>query len=148
MASITSISSAKATSSAGDAEGTASPLKVTSLAGSQAAYDLGISGGAIGAVLDGTKIITDNTVTDNSAGLGFALTNSITKLIDPVNGVLTRENKTLDDRTTQFKDRIAQLDALLTAKRTRLETQFANMESVLAGLQSQQTALGQIKSVA
>jgi len=61
--------------------------------------------------------------------------------------VVTRENQTIDARTLQFQNRIDDLDKLLTAKRTRLETQFANMESVLAGLQSQQAALGQIGSV-
>jgi flagellar capping protein FliD len=33
------------------------------------------------------------------------------------------------------------------AKRTRLERQFANMESVLAGLQSQQQALSQMQFI-
>jgi flagellar hook-associated protein 2 len=126
---------------------TSSPLKVTSLNGSQAAYDLGISIGAIGDTLDGSKIITSDSISAGSSGVGFALTNAITKLIDPVNGIVTRENQTIDQRTLQFQNRIDDLDKLLTAKRTRLETQFANMESVLAGLQSQQAALGQIGSV-
>src|SRR3712207_8926111 len=53
---------------------------------------------------------------------------------------------TLFPYTTLFRS-IDQLDQILTQKRTRLETQFANMESVLAGLQSQQTALGQIQNI-
>jgi flagellar hook-associated protein 2 len=126
---------------------TSNPLKVTSLNGSQAAYDLGITVGAVGDTLDGSKIITSNSISAGSSGVGFAITNAITKLIDPVNGVVTRENQTIDERTLQFQSRIDDLDKLLTAKRTRLETQFANMESVLAGLQSQQAALGQIGSV-
>lgn len=126
---------------------TTAPLTLTSLSGSQALYDLGLSGSAVGDILDGTKIVTSSTVSDNSAGVGFAITNAITKLIDPVNGVVTRENSTLDQQTLDFQSRIKDLDQIITAKRTRLEAQFANMESVLAGLQSQQASLGQIQTI-
>jgi flagellar capping protein FliD len=67
--------------------------------------------------------------------------------VDPVSGVITRENQTIDARTRQFQDRMDQIDKLIEQKRTRLETQFANMESVLAKMQSQQSALGQIGSI-
>jgi flagellar hook-associated protein 2 len=80
-------------------------------------------------------------------GLGYALENQISNLIDPVSGVITRENNTLDERTQGFQDRITQLNALIDQKRTRLQEQFANLESVLAGLQSQQQALGQITTI-
>lgn len=120
------------------------PLKLTALSGSQAVYDLGLAGGAIGADLDGTKIIPDNLTSSSSTGIGNVLTTAVSKLVDPVTGVITRESQTLDDRTKQFTDRITQLNALLDQKRTRLETQFANMETVLAGLQNQQKALGSL----
>lgn len=80
-------------------------------------------------------------------GAGAAIESRITKLIDPVNGVITQQNKTLDQRTDQFQDRIDSLDKLLTSKRTRLETQFAHLESVLANLQAQQQSLAQIKTI-
>jgi len=123
---------------------TSAPLKVTALSGSQAAYDLGITGGAINEILDGGKIIPDNLTSASSTGVGSAITAVITKLVDPVNGVIPRESQTLDTRTKDFTDRITQLNSLLDQKRTRLETQFANMETVLAGLQSQQSALGSL----
>jgi flagellar hook-associated protein 2 len=126
---------------------TANPLKVTALGGSQAAFDLRLSTGAVGNILDGGKIITGSNVSAASTGIGTALVAAITKLTDPVSGVITRENQTLDTRTRQFQDRMKQIDQLLGQKRTRLETQFANMESVLAKMQSQQSALGQIGSV-
>lgn len=126
---------------------TSAPLKVTALSGSQAAYDLGITGGAINEILDGAKIIPDNLTSASSTGVGSAITAVITKLVDPVNGVIPRESQTLDSRTKDFTDRITQLNALLDQKRTRLETQFANMETVLAGLQSQQSALGSLTGV-
>ncbi|MCC7349457.1 MAG: flagellar filament capping protein FliD [Phycisphaerales bacterium] len=80
-------------------------------------------------------------------GLAYSMSDKITRLIDPVNGIIIQENKTLDNRTDQFQDRIDSLDKLLVAKRTRLERQFANMESVLAGLQSQQQALSQMQFI-
>jgi flagellar hook-associated protein 2 len=80
-------------------------------------------------------------------GAATLIEGKINKLIDPVSGVITRQNQNLDDRTTQFQDRIESLDKLLTAKRTRLERQFAQLETVLAGLQSQQQALGAIQTI-
>jgi flagellar hook-associated protein 2 len=75
-------------------------------------------------------------------GLGWLMEANFTRLIDPVDGVLTREGKTLDQQTNDFNERIKSLDKRLEQKRARLERQFAQMESVLANLQSQQSALG------
>jgi flagellar hook-associated protein 2 len=80
-------------------------------------------------------------------GIGWLMESSFTRLIDPVSGVITQENKTLDQKTQSFQDRIDSLDKLLTQKRTRLERQFANLESVLANLQSQQSALNSFQPV-
>ncbi len=74
-------------------------------------------------------------------GMGTILEDAINKLIDPTKGILTATNKALDNRTQSFEQRIAQLDKLLSAKRTRLETQYANLESVLSKMQSQQQAI-------
>ena len=126
---------------------TTQPLKLTALNGSQAVYDLGLSGGAVGDILDGRSILDAKTVSGDTTGFGVALVTSVNKLVDPVNGVVIRENKSLDERTRQFQDRIDSLDKLLEQKRARLERQFANMESVLAGLQSQQSALGQLQTI-
>jgi flagellar hook-associated protein 2 len=85
--------------------------------------------------------------TTTESGIGAIIEKRITRLIDPVSGVITRQNKTLDDRTAQFKDRISDLDKLIEKKRERLERQFSNLESVLSGLQSQQQAIGQIQTI-
>ncbi len=88
-----------------------------------------------------------NLFAQTQTGLGWTMEKSITKLIDPVNGKITLENQTLDQRTQQFQDRIDQLNQQLDQKKTRLQKQFADMESVLAGLQSQQTALSSLSTV-
>ncbi len=80
------------------------------------------------------------------SGLGASLEKQLVKLTDPVSGVVTRQKQTLDARSTQFQERIKLMDSQLTDKRTRLQKQFANMESILSGLQSQQQALGSMQS--
>ena len=82
--------------------------------------------------------------TTATTGLGAVIDHSMTQLVDPVTGAITQENNTLDTKTQQFQDQITQLDQILTDKRTVLEQQFANMETVLAGLQSQQQALSSL----
>jgi flagellar hook-associated protein 2 len=94
-----------------------------------------------------TTTLSDGTKKTTTPGIGFAITNTISDLTDPVNGIVTRESNTLDTRTQQFQDQITELNALLDQKRARLQEQFANLESVLAGLQSQQQALGSITTI-
>ena len=89
-----------------------------------------------------------NLFTQTTTGLGAVLDSSMTSLVDPVTGAITQENKTIDDKVQQFNDQITQLDSILNDKRTRLQAQFANMESVLAGLQSQQSALASLTGIA
>jgi flagellar hook-associated protein 2 len=85
--------------------------------------------------------------TPDKKGFGTLIEERITNLNDPVSGLITRQNKSLDEKAEQFKDRIETLDKLLEAKRLRLERQFANMETVLAGLQQQQQALAGFQGV-
>jgi flagellar hook-associated protein 2 len=85
--------------------------------------------------------------TDSTSGLGTTIDKSINSLVDPISGWIAQENSTLKSQNQQFQDQITQLDSLLADKRNRLEEQFANMETVLSGLQSQQSALGAITSI-
>ena len=86
--------------------------------------------------------------TDATNGLGKLIDQNMTALVDPVSGFITQENNTLQAQNQQFQDQITQLDSILADKRNRLEEQFANMETVLAGLQSQQSALSSIAAIA
>jgi flagellar hook-associated protein 2 len=85
--------------------------------------------------------------TPDKKGFATLIEEKITNLNDPVSGLITRQNKSLDEKAEQFKDRIETLDKLLEAKRLRLERQFAQMETVLAGLQQQQQALAGFQGV-
>lgn len=105
---------------------------------------------AVEKLFSDSESVTEGTppkTTIRGLGIGWLMESSFTRLIDPVDGVITRENKTLDQKTNGFQDRIDSLDKLLAQKRTRLERQFADLESVLANLQSQQSALNSFQPV-
>ena len=89
-----------------------------------------------------TKLFTDKT-----AGLATIIGTSFTSLVDPSTGTLAQENKILTNQNQGFQDQIKQLDSVLADKRNRLLEQFSNMETVLSGLQSQQSALGSITTI-
>ncbi len=89
----------------------------------------------------------DGTTKSENVGLGFAIDNQMDQLVDPVNGVITIENEGLSQKVQDFQDQIDSLNQVLSDKRNLLETQFANMESVLAGLQTQQASLSSLTGV-
>jgi flagellar capping protein FliD len=127
---------------------TTQPLKLRAVNGSQALFDLRLNTTSSGNTVTGGKIsIAASTTQAATGGIGWVMEARIARLIDPVNGVITRENRNLDTRNLQFQDRIEQLDKLLETKRDRLIRQFAQMESALSGLQNQQQAIGQIQAI-
>src|SRR5688572_19654058 len=125
----------------------ATPFGLTAMNGSQALIDLGLSGAAVGSVSNGASLGTVGDPRNRGGGIGYAFEARINSLIDPVSGVIPRENRSLDEKALQFQDRIENLDKVLTSKRERLQRQFANLETVLAGLQNQQQAIGQIQTI-
>lgn len=131
-----------------DASGGSGTFKVESLNGSQAAADLGIETSTTGTLISGAALVqATGNVRSANAGIGYALEARINRLTDPVSGVVTRQNKTLDQRNEDFEEQIDALDKKIEAKRLRLEKQFANLESTLAQLQNQQQSIGQIQSI-
>jgi flagellar hook-associated protein 2 len=86
----------------------------------------------------------ENLFTQVTTGLGAIIDQSTTKLIDPVSGIITLENKTLTNQNTTYQTSITNLNATIADKKTQLENQFANMEQVLATLQSQQASLSSL----
>ena len=82
-------------------------------------------------------------VTTNT-GLAYAIDTALKNLIDPISGSVTSAESELNSESQGFTDQITSLNALLAQKKSQLEEQFDNMESVLAGLQSQQSALSSI----
>jgi hypothetical protein len=70
---------------------------------------------AVGQVSNGAKFSAPSaTRATAAAASGYAFESRINALIDPVSGVIPRENKQLDDKAAQFQDRIDSMDKLLT----------------------------------
>jgi flagellar hook-associated protein 2 len=85
--------------------------------------------------------------TDTTSGFGKVLESDVKDLIDPVTGSVTLETQTLANQNLNNQQRLTELNAVVDATRSRLQLQFANLETVLAGLQSQQSALNTIGSI-
>ncbi|MDB5330604.1 MAG: flagellar hook-associated 2 domain protein [Phycisphaerales bacterium] len=88
-----------------------------------------------------------NLFTQVQQGLGTLIDKSMATLVDPVTGTITQETATIDSQVTQFQSRITDLNQIIADKKARLTEQFANMETILAGLQSQQSALNSLSSI-
>ncbi len=91
-------------------------------------------------------ITTPDDGPDRFSRLGVAeqikqLTEQFTNSID---GVITRRTNSLDTRIELQNDRIDSLTEQLDRKRLSLEREFANLELVIAQLQTQQQQLGQL----
>lgn len=92
---------------------------------------------------DVTKLFTDST-----SGFGVTLNALLKDLNDPDQGSLTAEVEANDAHIAALDDQIERMNESLANRQTYLELQFANMERVLSGLQSQQDALAALASIA
>lgn len=94
-------------------------------------------------------ITVRNTGPDEFSSLGVAerMARLVERYLDPVSGIMTRRNETLDTQIRQQKDRIAAFDDKLESRRQVLEAQFAAMEKALSQLQTQQGSLGTLASM-
>ncbi len=81
------------------------------------------------------------------SGFGVRFNQALDTFNDRFTGSLTSQSDSLDKNIEQLTDRIAAIDAQLGVRRGRLELQFANLESILSGLQSQQTSLSGLTNV-
>ena len=88
-----------------------------------------------------------NLFTETGTGLGNVIDKSLATLVDPVNGSITRQEATIALQVQDFNNQISDLNILLADQKNTLETQFANMEVVLSGLQSQGAALASIGTI-
>jgi flagellar hook-associated protein 2 len=78
-------------------------------------------------------------------GFGEALKTTIEELTRDFDGVLARKSDSLTDQKELLTDRIEALNIQIEGKRSRLQIQFAAMETSLARLQEQQSSLGALQ---
>ncbi|NLF29257.1 MAG: flagellar filament capping protein FliD [Planctomycetes bacterium] len=83
-----------------------------------------------------------------TGGIGVTFQNVLDSLTDDYDGLITNVTDGLDNRIDDMKDRIGQLNTLLEAKRERYERQFASMETAIARMQGQMSALNSLASIA
>ncbi|HVP09766.1 MAG TPA: flagellar filament capping protein FliD [Phycisphaerae bacterium] len=79
--------------------------------------------------------------TTADTGFGTVIKNEIKHFTDTDTGVIPLQDQSLQDSARMLNDRITQMNALIEKRRARLQEQFNAMETTLAKLQSQQTAL-------
>jgi flagellar hook-associated protein 2 len=95
---------------------------------------------------DGGITVTDPTARETFSSLGvFAKIEELSRTyIDSVDGVLTARGRALDNQVKLQEDRIAFFDLKLADKRSRLEREFASLETIISNFQAQQAALASL----
>lgn len=83
--------------------------------------------------------------TDATNGVASKLKKDLDAITDK-GGLIDRRGKAIEQQKTALSGRVDDLNDLLERKRERLLRQFRAMEEAIAGLQSQQAALGSIDS--
>ncbi len=86
--------------------------------------------------------------TDAKTGFGVRLNDTLKELNDPDTGSLTAAVKADDDQVEALNDQIDRMNSTMANRQAYLELQFANMETLLSGLQSQQDALTALANLA
>jgi flagellar hook-associated protein 2 len=90
---------------------------------------------------------SNGSTTTVNTGFAWVFDTALKGLIDPVDGSVTEAESTLSTQSQGFSDQITQLNALLAQKKSQLQTEFDNMETALAQLQSQQASISSISSI-
>jgi flagellar hook-associated protein 2 len=80
-------------------------------------------------------------------GVGVEISKILERLTDDIDGVVQNKLDTLDRQVSLNEQRIEDLDARLEAKRQRLLSEFQAMETALAQMQDQSSALQQIQAI-
>jgi len=95
-----------------------------------------------------TRIVKDEDGETKQIGIAAQIDNLLSRLTSSVDGTLTLRDKTLQEQIDQYNERQAQLQERIDAKEQMLYNQFYAMEQALASLQTQQSALTTLASMA
>jgi flagellar hook-associated protein 2 len=85
-----------------------------------------------------------NFFTTATTGFGAVAQKLVQSFTDPYTGTLTLESNSLQQSIDTYNDRITTLTQLMTDKQTQLEQQFAQLETFIGSMQTQQSALATI----
>jgi flagellar hook-associated protein 2 len=81
---------------------------------------------------------------DSTNGFAKKLKDTVNAYTDPVSGALTQEGNAYQAQSASVEQRITTLQNMLTARQQTLMQSFIHLETVLASLRSQQSALASI----
>ncbi len=95
-----------------------------------------------------TTTAANGKATTTNTGVAYTFDSVLTRLADPVSGSVTQSEAELTTEEQGFTDQITQLNTLLSQKQAVYQTEFANMESALATLQSQSASLSGLTGTA
>jgi flagellar hook-associated protein 2 len=84
---------------------------------------------------------------DATSGFATTFKTTLDQINNATTGSLTGEINGVQTNINSLSDRVDQYDDQLAVRRQRLELRFANMETILSGLQSQQGTLNTLASV-
>jgi flagellar hook-associated protein 2 len=84
--------------------------------------------------------------TADETGFGDTIDAILDDLTRSHDGLLAQRDATLENQEELLNDRIAAMEELLDLKQARLERQFQSLETALASLQAQQTALDALET--
>jgi flagellar hook-associated protein 2 len=117
-------------------------------------YDLGVSVESDGSLsFDSVKFQTaidthpqevQDFFTTATTGFGATLTAAVNNYTDSISGSITLESKATQSSIDAYNTRIDDLTAILQTRQINLIKKFNHMEEILAGLNSQQSALGSL----
>ena len=79
-------------------------------------------------------------------GIGSTLSDLVTRFSDAQTGILFDASTALESQETQLTNQQNSLNTLLASKKQLLLTQFANLESTIAGLQAQGSAISSLST--
>lgn len=85
--------------------------------------------------------------TEATTGFGNTFKTALDQINNETTGTLTGEVKSVQKTIESLQLRVSQFDDQLAVRQQRLEQKFANMETILSGLQSQQGTLTTLTSV-
>ena len=108
-----------------------------------ATYDIEV--GSTEEIADGVTIDRDDT-TYNALGIALRFERFLDDLTDSIDGRLKRAEEAYEDQIELVNDRIEFIDARLESRRESLTREFAQLEQVIADLQTQSSSLGSIQT--
>lgn len=100
------------------------------------------------AALDENPNLVRDFFTEAENGFADRFTESIDSFADPFTGSLTYQTNALQESLKSLETRIGDLNDILARKRERLVQQFSRLETVISSLNSQQSAIDRLSSLA